>query len=123
MLGALLSSLQSSLGQLFSKAFLLGSVVPMLLFLVVCLWFATGLGGAAQHWADAVNPLLTISTSVPNTAWQLTMWMLALIGLSLIWSGLNGFLLELLEGKHLGFPFTTPVRDTAPSSGRNRRED
>jgi len=102
-LGALLSSLQTSLGQLFSKAFVLGSFLPMLLFLGVSLWFATALGGAAQSWAAAVSPLLAVSTtSAVGATWRITLWLLAVVGLSLIWSGLNGFLLELLEGKHLG---------------------
>jgi hypothetical protein len=100
MLGALFSSFQTSLGQIFSKPFAMGSLLPILLFLGACAGLATELGGSAKEWAVKVTPLLSSTTSA---GWSFTVWLVAVLTISLLWSGLNGFLLELLEGKHLGF--------------------
>jgi hypothetical protein len=99
MLGALFSSFQTSLGQVFSKPFAMGSLLPILLFLGACAGLATELGGSAKDWAVKVTPLLS---SPASAGWTFTVWLVAVLTISLLWSGLNGFLLELLEGKHLG---------------------
>ena len=99
MFSTLLSSLQTSLGQVFSKPFVVGSVLPILLFLGACIGLATRLGGRAEMWADKVSPLL--GTPAPS-AWTFGVWLMAIVAVSMIWSGLNGFLLEVVEGKHLG---------------------
>jgi len=103
MLTALLTSLQTSLGQIFSKPFAMGSLLPLLLFLGSCLGLASKLGGAAGRWAASVNPLLGTSANVATAAGSLTVWALAFMGVAVLWSGMSSFLLELLEGKHLGF--------------------
>ena len=103
MLSALLASLQTSLGQIFSKPFAMGSLLPLLLFLGSSIGLASKLGGAAGRWAAIVNPLIGPSASVTSAVWSLTVWALAFIAVAVLWSGMSSFLLELLEGKHLGF--------------------
>ena len=54
MLGALFSSFQTSLGQIFSKPFAMGSLLPILFFFGASAGVATGAGGKAKDWADKV---------------------------------------------------------------------
>ena len=129
MFSALLSSLQTSLGQVFSKPFVVGSVLPIVLFLGACLGLAARLGGRAGTWAATANQLLGPS---PPLAWTVAVGLMAIIAVSMLWSGLNGFLLEVLEGKHLGFLawilYAGQVRQQADIDNkiqrylRNRRE-
>jgi hypothetical protein len=100
MFSTLLSSLQTSLGKVFSKSLVVGSVMPILLFLGASMGLAAKLGGRAGNWAAATGPLFGASAPL---AWILAVWLLAILAISMIWSGLSSFLLELLEGRHLGF--------------------
>ena len=102
MLSALFTTLQTSLSSIVSKTFVLSSLLPIMLFLGACFGISAALGPAASHWVYALNPPGAIGTSVP---WSVTAWSIGVTALALIWSSLNGFLLELLEGKHLG-PFS-----------------
>ena len=100
MLSALLLSLQSSLGQIFSKPFALGSFLPIFLFLAANVGLAAKLGGQAGAWAASANPLL-ISPSTTTLVWDAAIWIIVVLAV-MVWLGLNGFRPELLEGKHLG---------------------
>ncbi len=98
MLTALLSSLQSSLNTIFSKPFVIGSLFPLILFVGACTTMAQHVGGKPKAWVALVNPV--INGAAP---WNVTVLIVIVIGLALLLSGLNTFLLELLEGKHLGW--------------------
>jgi len=99
MFSVLLTSLQTSLGQVFSKSFAVTCVLPIMLLIGASLMLAANLGGSAGSWALTASALLGPSTDL---AWKLAFWLLTIISVSTIWSGMNGFLLEILEGKHLG---------------------
>jgi hypothetical protein len=99
MLSLLFTTLQSSFSSLFAKPFILGSFLPVVLFLSTCAFMANQVGGAPQAWVIALNP----AAAAGATPWNVTGSFAVVIGFSYCLSGLNGFLLELWEGKHLGF--------------------
>jgi hypothetical protein len=100
MLSLLFSSLQSSLNTVFSKPYLVGSFLPLALFVAACTAMAYHVGGLAQSWAALINPVPAAGSATP---WNVAAALLVVSGLAVVLSGLNGFLLELLEGKRLGW--------------------
>jgi hypothetical protein len=99
MLSLLFSSLQSSLNAVFSRSFVVGSFLPLSLFVAACTVMAYHVGGLAQSWVALINPASAAGGATP---WNVAAALLVVSGLAVVLSGLNGFLLELLEGKHLG---------------------
>ncbi len=102
MLTALLSTLQSSLTSASSaipKPFLLGSVLPIALFLAASYTTGLSLGGTVAEYTNKLNPL----TSTASPTWNATFGGILVMTAAMLWSGINGLLLELLEGKHLGW--------------------
>jgi hypothetical protein len=100
MLSLLFTSLQTSFNTLLSRPFLLGAFLPVFLFLSACAAMAQQVGGTAARWMTALNPVQATSGSL---SWGIVAAAAVVFGLSVIVSGLNSFLLELLEGKHLGW--------------------
>jgi len=99
MLSLLFTSLQTSFNTLLSKPFLLGAFLPVFLFLSACTALAAHVGGAAGAWMTALNPVQSTGGAL---TWGVVAAAAVVFGLSVIVSGLSSFLLELLEGKHLG---------------------
>jgi hypothetical protein len=98
MLSVLFSSLQTSLNTIFSKPFLMGSLLPLVLFVAACTAMAYRVGGTVQAWVASINPAGATASAAP---WNVAAALAVVFGAAVILSGLNGFLLELLEGKHI----------------------
>jgi hypothetical protein len=98
MFSTLLSTLQSSLTG-FPKPFVMSSLLPITVFVAACFGMANHLGGRLAAWSNVLNPAVK-PTSDP---WTFAAGTIGIMAAAFFWSGLNAFLLEVLEGKHLGW--------------------
>jgi hypothetical protein len=101
MLTLLFSSLQSSLNTFFSKPFLYASMLPLVLFLSACAGLAARVGGRPAAIVNQFNPAVAAAGANP---WYVMAFVFGVIGGAVILAGLNGVLMQVLEGKHIG-PF------------------
>jgi hypothetical protein len=108
MLSALLTSIQSSLTG--SKSFVIGSLLPLLLFVFTSGAMLYAVSAAFRSWLS--SPEAAQLTTVTAAT-------LAVAGLAYVFSALSTTLLETLEGKHpplAGSPFLYTT-----ANGRNCR--